>query len=631
MATDSTVPFLLEDQQYLLSPTKVSLRPQLSHKLRKFRQKFVAVTGVAWDKPTFVKDELEHVCHQYEETDDVWSRSFLQLVVLLRASKMKHKTNSKRIISIDNSKAKLPQGPLVIESATGHIFLVAKLHRDTHNAFNLSVVPKAQIRNNFKTYESGEGVYVPVPSKLYYPEDKTKPLNGIRIAVKDNIAMKGLKTSFGSQAWLDTYPAEQANAPCVQMLIDAGAVIVGKVKTTEFAEGVDPCEWVDQVCPTNARGDGHQKPSSSSTGSASAAAAYAWLDVTIGTDTGGSIRHPAGVHGLYGQRPTHGRIDLTGVLGATDLFNTVGIFARDVEIFSKVGSYMVDSAHHERQPVKGRRFNLLYPTRAPNIVNSDPHHGGQHRWFPHPEIDQSQWSEAEKSIELVVAKMEKLFECQRIPFNINELWRATPVIGQSKNLDEAVGHIYSAITTSSACHTGIDQFIADYAAQNEGREPRITDLIKRRLDFGRSMTADDIAGALNSMQGFRDWTENTLFGSYDQDAITLLIFPQSCGRPDYRDNVPDRSVLFNDIFSIYSFGYLVGCPDYTLPVAEIPYHSRITNQIEYLPTSISLIGRPGTDLELFDVVRLLRENGAISDVNAGSRLFSEASSVDDTT
>lgn len=123
------------------------------------------------------------------------------------------------------------------------------------------------------------------------------------------------------------------------------------------------------------------------------------------------------------------------------------------------------------------------------------------------------------------------------------------------------------------------------------------------------------------MQAFREWTETTLFGSYDQDATTLLVFPQSCGRPDYRDEIPDRTELFNDTFSIYSFGYLVGCPDYTVPVAEVPYHSTVTNQLEHLPVSISLIGRPGSDLELFNVLRQLHGAGVVRDVAAGPRMY----------
>lgn len=416
-------------------------------------------------------------------------------------------------------------------------------------------------------------------------------------------------------------PLEKTTAPVVKLLLEAGASLVGKVKTTEFAEGVDPCEWIHDVCPFNPRGDGQQKPSSSSTGSAVAAASYDWLDFTIGTDTGGSIRHPAGVNGVFGQRPSRGAISLEGVLGATDLFNTVGIFAREIDVFTRVGSYLIDQAKPQPCMTQTRKYNLLYPTRAPQIGNPDPHHHGQHRWFPHPSVDTKYWSEAEKQIEVMLQNFESHFDCERIPFNINELWRATPPIGQPRSLDESVGHIYSAITTASAVAGGLDEFITEYQTEHGGKAPTISDLVSRRLNHGRKVSTEQITDAVDAMQAFKLWVETTLFGSYDQDATTLLIFPQSCGRPAYRDDIPDRSELFNDTFSIYSFGYLVGCPDYTIPVAEIPYVSEVTKRTEHLPVSISLVGRPGSDIELFNVVKQLHKAGVISDVAAGSRMY----------
>ena len=441
----------------------------------------------------------------------------------------------------------------------------------------------------------------------------------LRFGVKDVIALAGLTTGFGSHAWKEVHRPENSTAPVVQLLINAGAVPVGVVKTTEFAEGVDPCEWQDTECPLNPRGDGHQKPSSSSTGSASAAASYDWLDFTLGSDTGGSIRHPAGVNGLFGNRPTHGVMDLAGVLGATSLFNTVGIFARDALLFTKVGAQMLGPVRQPRLKAVAKKYNLLYPTRAPNLANPDPHHCGQHRWFPHPSVDPAYWTMAEKHLESFVANLEFNLNCERIPININEVWRATPPIGQPRSLDEATGHIYSALTTYFALHTAIDQFRKKYRTKH-GRDPRISETVQRRLEYGSQLSEEQIVKALEAMGAFSNWTLN-LFDSYDQEATTLLVFPQSCGRPDYRDDIPDRSVLFNDTFSIYAFGYLVGCPDYTIPVAEVPYISRVTKNTEYLPVSISLVGRPGTDLELFDVVEQLHKNGVISSVQTGRRMY----------
>lgn len=459
-----------------------------------------------------------------------------------------------------------------------------------------------------------------MPSRLYSRGDK-RPLGGLRFAVKDTIAIKGIKTGFGSRCWRETYPTAVKTAPCIRVLLDAGATLVGIVKSTEFAEGLDPCEWLDTICPYNPRGDGQQKASSSSAGSAVAAAAYDWLDLTVGTDTGGSIRHPAGVQGLYGQRCSSVQTHLEGVLGATDLFNTVGIFARQVDIFCRAGSQLLSPLLPNCRPTKKRKINLLYPTRRAQLTNPDQHHGGQHRWFPNPDVDRNTWSQAEKLIDAAMVQLETALKCERIAFNINELWRVTPPMGQARSLDEAVGSIYSVITSSSAVHTFADKFFEDYAAAHGGKKPRVSSLVQRRLEYGRQISKQAFQEALESMQAFSQWAETMLFGSYDQEAMTLLVFPQSCGRPDYRDDIPDRGVLFNDTFSIYGFGYLMGCPDYTIPVGEIPFTSKVTGQEAFLPVSISLISKPGTDHELFNVVRSLSDAGVIRDVSPGPRMF----------
>jgi hypothetical protein len=113
-----------------------------------------------------------------------------------------------------------------------------------------------------------------------------------------------------------------------------------------------------------------------------------------------------------------------------------------------------------------------------------------------------------------------------------------------------------------------------------------------------------------------------------KNVATLSIFPQSCGRRDYRDDIPDRTELFNDTISIYSFGYLVGCPNYTISVGEVPCHSRITKQ-ERLPVSISLVDKPGADVELYEVLDSLHAAGVLSDALAGPRMYSNRNLEDD--
>lgn len=107
----------------------------------------------------------------------------------------------------------------------------------------------------------------------------------MRIAIKDNIDLKGVRTSAGSRAYQTLYPEKECNATCVEKLLEAGAVVVGKTKTVQFASGENARDWIDFSPPFNPRGDGYQEPGGSSTGSATAVSAYDWIDATLGTDS----------------------------------------------------------------------------------------------------------------------------------------------------------------------------------------------------------------------------------------------------------------------------------------------------------------------------------------------------------
>ncbi len=393
--------------------------------------------------------------------------------------------------------------------------------------------------------------------------------------------------------------------------------MVGKLQTSEFCEGVDPHQWIGSTCPINPRGDGEQRPSSSSTGSAVAAAAYPWLDCTIGTDTGGSIRHPAGVNGLFGNRPTQTAISLVGVLGAPRRLNTLGVFARDATTFGKIGTQLLPSSFKPLIPRSARKYKLLYPVRSLQHEHVDPH-----QWFPNPLADTSKLTAAEKKIEAFVLQLEQHLSCEREAFNLDELWRAMKPRGQPDSLDDATGHIYSALVSYSALHEGgIDRFLAAYASSHQGSAPEISAIVRKRLEYGRSLTRRDMARHLDAMAVFAHWVENVLFGPPDEEAITLLVFPQSFGRPAYRDEIPARERVLYDRFSAYAFGYLVGCPDYAVPIGEVPFVSRVTGKPGLLPVSLSMVARRGNDVPLFDVLTLLEERGVLSAVKAGRSMY----------
>ena len=175
----------------------------------------------------------------------------------------------------------------------------------------------------------------------------TGPLAGLTFAVKDIYDVAGVKTGFGNPDWLRTHAPAARTAPAVQTLLDAGARLVGKTHTEEMAWSLTG-ENAHYGTPINVAAPG-RVPGGSSSGSAAAVAA-GLVDFALGSDTSGSVRLPASYCGILGLRPSHGRISLEGVCPLAPSFDTCGWFARDADVFERVGRMLLDDAAPARAP-----------------------------------------------------------------------------------------------------------------------------------------------------------------------------------------------------------------------------------------------------------------------------------------
>src|SRR5215813_1316251 len=164
------------------------------------------------------------------------------------------------------------------------------------------------------------------------------PLAGLNFAAKDLFDVAGQPTGAGNQDWVRWHPVPDKHAWAVQRLLDAGATLIGKTITDEVSLGILGENAFDGT-PLNPKAPG-RVPGGSSSGSASAVAC-GFCDTALGTDTGGSVRVPASFCGLYGIRPTHGRLDLTGMLPQAPSSDTTGWFARDATTFGRVSAVML--------------------------------------------------------------------------------------------------------------------------------------------------------------------------------------------------------------------------------------------------------------------------------------------------
>lgn len=164
------------------------------------------------------------------------------------------------------------------------------------------------------------------------------PLEGRTMAVKDVFDIAGHVTGNGNPDWHRTHPAATATASAVTRLLAAGAAMVGRTHTDELAYSLNG-ENVHYGTPRNPAAPG-RIPGGSSSGSVSAVAG-GLVDFAIGTDCGGSVRLPASYCGVYGLRPTHGRIAADGIVALAASFDTVGWFARSPDLLDMVAEVLL--------------------------------------------------------------------------------------------------------------------------------------------------------------------------------------------------------------------------------------------------------------------------------------------------
>jgi aspartyl-tRNA(Asn)/glutamyl-tRNA(Gln) amidotransferase subunit A len=180
------------------------------------------------------------------------------------------------------------------------------------------------------------------------------PLLGIPLAIKDVLVTQGVQTTCGSQILKGFIPPYTGTA--VQKLFDAGAIMLGKTNTDEFAMGSSTEN--SGYFTTHNPWDLDRVPGGSSGGSAAAVAAHLALGA-LGTDTGGSVRQPASFCGICAIKPSYGRVSRYGLIAFASSLDQIGAFARTAEDLALILGVMAGHDPHD-----GTSMDLPVPDYA---------------------------------------------------------------------------------------------------------------------------------------------------------------------------------------------------------------------------------------------------------------------------
>jgi amidase len=362
------------------------------------------------------------------------------------------------------------------------------------------------------------------------------PLAGASFAVKDIFDIAGTVTGRGNPDWLATHAPASRHAPAVQALLGAGARLVGKTITEELAfsiVGTNP----HYGTPRNLAAPG-RVPGGSSSGSA-AAVGGGLADLALGSDTGGSVRVPASYNGVYGMRPSHGRLSLAGVMPLAPSFDTVGWFARDPALFVTTGRVLLGDGQGGNRP--GR---LLLAEDAFARAGSA----------------------VARALRPGIRGMEA------------ELGAARPVTVSADGLDAW----YEVFRTLQAAEAW-----AEHGPWLERAKPKIGPYLALRLRLAATVTAAEVARAEAARVAIRGRLDRLLEGN------AVLLLPSAAGPAPLIDAPMDEHERVRAAtIGITCIASLCGLPQLSLPLGRLPEG----------PVGLSLLGARGADHLLLNVL-----------------------------
>lgn len=385
--------------------------------------------------------------------------------------------------------------------------------------------------------------FMPYPP-VSVPNAEEGPLSGLTFAAKDLFDVAGYPTGCGSPHMLAMSGIKTRTAPTVRKLLDAGARLVGKTITDELAFSMSG-KNAHFGTPVNG-GAPERIPGGSSSGSA-AAVSNGLCDFALGTDTGGSVRAPASHCGLFGIRPTHGRVSLELCHDLAPSFDTCGYFTRDAATFVRVGEVLLGQDDH---PLSSSPRALLARDAFALLE-------GGVREALQPALRQAETVlGTPETVDVATEGFTRLYWAMRY-IQSREAWRVDgPMIERY--------------------HPPLGPGVAD------------------RFQFSKGVTDAQVTESLAIRSAFRQQ-----FGALLQDAV--LILPTM---PDIAPLLSESDEALNDYrnnaLNLLCLSVLSGLPQVSIPLA-----TRLG-----APLGLSIMGPAGSDLSLVALARRIAEGAS---------------------
>ncbi|KAF4991723.1 hypothetical protein FDECE_13954 [Fusarium decemcellulare] len=564
--------------QYLIHPQKLgSIQETINS------DAIIPITLLATDE---VFGDVEGILQLLDSYDDVFIPDFGSILVEKPGSNgsnvaLESDLAPRQVYHLDQvtaleDMAELPSGPYFLHGPNLH--QAWRLYDDEFGAFTFGVIPDDLYQvDEFQALTSssfqGDSVSIPVPSRLYHPRPSPrKPLSGIRVSISDTISLKGTHITFSSRAWKSLYNTpSNVTAEYARYLLDLGAVIVGKTKTSQFGTGA---EWVDEQAPWSARGDEYERFKEGSIGASAALIGYEWLQHGVGVDDTRNTPEK----GLYSIALSFGGISTGGIATKTS-FDRLRLSSRSLEDLLDITAKSLGEEPHKLRSAK----RILYPV---DLASTD-------------ETQQT-------ALNSFLSILQDYVGVDVEHIDIGSIWAQNPPIGAS---NESMQEYMRQAPFRAWCYEyrhSFEEFRGEYR-QKFRKEPFAETTPQFFWNQCKAVTETEHHEDVERIELYREWFHGNVMPisttpKAELDAVLIL----PCGKSskiEHRDEAVAPPTISEGI-GLDSLVAILGVPYLSVPFTQEPYDSRISGRTEYQPICVSMMGPQGSDA---DTIRLVKQ------------------------